>query len=473
MKTLLPHRRQKDGDSGSQRAGGRFCLSGSGTSHTRRSLFRRARRGSLRKDLHASVADGATFSVMVGIGETFLPAFVLAMGMGEIAAGLVASIPLLVGSILQLISPLAVSRLGSNRRWVVICVLLQAASFLPLIAGALWGTMPVVAVFVVVSLYWGAGYGAGPAWNAWIDTLVPLHVRAPFFAWRSRASQAGVLVGFVAGGVALQYGKSSGQTLGAFACIFSIAACCRFLSARFLAKQSEHPAAHEAQRQVSLRELLARMRAGGSERMLLYFLAVQVAVQISGPYFTPYILGQLHVSYLDFMLLLATSFIAKIVALPACGRFAYRFGARRLVWLGGIGIIPVSGMWIYAHTFWQIVLIQFIAGVVWAAYELAMFLLFFETVRREERTCVLTLFNLGNAVALVVGALCGGALLKALGEHPEAYLTLFAVSSVVRASALFWLLLARNVDPVGETEPGATFAPVNLPEPATVNAPAE
>ena len=35
----------------------------------------------------ASVADGASFSVMVGVGETYLPAFALALGMGEITAG--------------------------------------------------------------------------------------------------------------------------------------------------------------------------------------------------------------------------------------------------------------------------------------------------------------------------------------------------------------------------------------------------
>src|SRR6516164_11207901 len=84
--------------------------------------FRRSRRRSLRKNLRNSVSDGAAFSVMVGIGETYFPAFVLALGMGEIAAGLVASVPLLVGAVLQMISPAAVAWLGSNRRWVIASV---------------------------------------------------------------------------------------------------------------------------------------------------------------------------------------------------------------------------------------------------------------------------------------------------------------------------------------------------------------
>lgn len=405
-------------------------------------MSRRARRRSLRKNLRNSVSDGAAFSIMVGIGETYFPAFVLALGMGEIAAGLIASIPLLVGAVLQMISPAAVAWLGSNRRWVITCVALQAASFLPLVGGAMWGHMPAVGVFAAVSLYWGAGLGAGPAWNTWMETVVPFRVRAPFFAMRTRLGQAGTLLGFLAGGAALQYGKHTGHVLTAFTVIFAIAALCRSLSARYLWRQTESVAVHGPQRNVTLAELFGRIRAGSSERMLLYFLAVQVAVQISGPYFSPFMLGQLKISYLDYVGLLATSFIAKIMMLPACGRFAHRFGVRRLLWVGGIGIIPVSGLWLYAHDFWQLVLIQFIAGVVWAAYELAMFLMFFEAAHRDERTSILTLFNLANAVALVIGAVIGGSVLKLLGGSREAYLVLFAVSSFARAGTLIFLKFA-------------------------------
>src|SRR3974390_1270792 len=100
-------------------------------------MIRRSRRRSLRKNLRNSVSDGASFSVMVGIGETYFPAFVLALGMGEIASGLIASIPLLLGPALQMVSPAAVLWLGSNRRWVIACVAIQAASFLPLVGAAL------------------------------------------------------------------------------------------------------------------------------------------------------------------------------------------------------------------------------------------------------------------------------------------------------------------------------------------------
>src|ERR1700728_585759 len=64
--------------------------------------------GRTRRDLQAMLGDGISFSLMVGMGETYLPAFVLALGMGQVASGLIGTIPLLVGAILQLVSPLAV-----------------------------------------------------------------------------------------------------------------------------------------------------------------------------------------------------------------------------------------------------------------------------------------------------------------------------------------------------------------------------
>jgi len=91
----------------------------------------------LRADLSAMVWDGVAFGAMVGLGETYLPAFALALGHGAVTAGLVASLPMLCGALIQLVTPAAVGLLDSHRRWVVLCATLQALSFLPLVAGAL------------------------------------------------------------------------------------------------------------------------------------------------------------------------------------------------------------------------------------------------------------------------------------------------------------------------------------------------
>ncbi len=399
----------------------------------------------LRRDLRAILFDGAAFSVMVGSGETYLAPFVLAAGLGEVEAGLIASLPPLAGAVLQLASPAAVRRLRSHKRWVVTCAFIQAASFLPLVAAALLGRIPAAAAFLVATVYWGAGMSTGPAWNTWVGTLVPRGVRAGYFARRTRVTQIGTVIGLLIGGGLLAAGKAGGWEMRAYAALFLLAGACRFASAGFLASQSEPVPMPSDFRHVPARELFRNLRRSHEGKLLGYMLAVQTAVQIAAPFFAPYWLKQLHLSYEEYMLLVAASFTAKILVMPALGGVARRFGARRLLWIGGVGIVPLASLWLLTENLSSMIGIQILAGAIWAAWELATLLLVFETIREEERTSILTTFNLANAVAMVAGSLVGGAILHQLGEQKHAYLLIFGLSSAVR---LLTLPLLRRVPDV-------------------------
>lgn len=122
-----------------------------------------SRRGrTLRRDLRLCTLDGAGYSVMVGVGESHFVLFVLALGAGEATAGLAATLPRVIGGLLQLLSPWAVARLGSNRRWVVSCAVAQSLSFVPLIVGGLVGSMPLWLAFAAIGLYWSTGLPPAP-----------------------------------------------------------------------------------------------------------------------------------------------------------------------------------------------------------------------------------------------------------------------------------------------------------------------
>lgn len=414
-------------------------------------------------ELHANLRriylDAIAFSVMVGCGETYLAAFVLALGEGELASGLVSGIPMLAGAVLQLISPSAIRRLGSHRKWIVMCAFVQAASFLPLVYAAIVQTMPLAMVFLVASLYWASGMATGPAWNTWAGTLVPRPIRARYFARRSRVAHFAVLLGVVGGGVTLQVGASHGKPLTAFAILFLVAGVCRFISTGLLASQTEPQPPDDEHRVVPMREMLSRVRHGHDGRLLVFLLAMQTAVQISGPYFTPFMLGQMKMSYATYLLLIATSYSARIAILPMLGGLVRRVGPLRVLQWAGMGVIPLSALWIISDSIWYLLLVQLVAGAIWAAYELASFLMLFETIPEEERTSVLTTFNLANAIATVGGALLGGALLAALGTNREAYFVLFGISGIVRLCTIPLMRFAIR----GQPEPVLRSKSVEVP----------
>jgi MFS family permease len=398
----------------------------------------------LHSDLHSTVGDGLTASVMVGMGETYLPAFVLALGMGEIASGMITTVPLLVGAVLQLITPWAVTKLQSRRRWVVGCARGQALSLL------LLATIPAMdsryswLVFVGASLYWGTGMASSPVWNTWMEELIPKQIRPRFFARRVKICQATVMCGFVIGGIVLDRCAGTTVTAWAFAALFASSAAFRFASSCYLARQSEPQQVETNGTRMDVWASLRQIGASGNAGLLLYLVVVQAAVYTSGPYFAPFMLKKLHLSYIDFMTLVALGYLGKVLALSAWGRFAARYGMRRLLWAGAIGIIPISAMWLVSQSFWYLVCVQLLAGILWAGYELAMAMVLLEAIPRQHRVVLLTLYNVGNAAAMVVGGLFGAALLGYLGRSTSIYLMLFGWSSLARLAALAVLIWTRK-----------------------------
>lgn len=424
----------------------------------------------LRHNLCSSVVDGVAASVMVGIGETYLPAFALATGMSEVGAGLVASMPMLAGAIIQLGSPLMVQRLGSNRSWVVGCAVAQAACFLPLAAAALYGAIPPWAVFVLAACYWASSMGGGPAWNTWLSTLVPPRIRPRYFSRRSRVTQAAVLTGLLSGGLILHGAEGGGWRLGGFALIFGIAFGARMISAYFLRRQGEPVPPPRTHRAVPLSELLRRFRTGNDGKLFIYMVTLQLGVQISGPYFTPFMIGQLELSYGAYMLLISISFSAKVLSLPLWGRVAQRLGAKQLMMIGGLGIVPLSLLWAVSNDYYYLLAIQIFSGSVWAAYELGTFLMLFETISDEERTSILTTFNVANAGAMVTGAFIGGSMIAALGADKSAYFAVFAFSSAIRGGSLLLLRRIHDVEIIVPT-PVATRTDAVRPSAGSIERP--
>ncbi len=329
----------------------------------------------LRRDLRVMVADGVLFSVMVGIGETYFPAFVLALGMREIWSALVATVPMLAGALLQLAAPWGVGLLRSRRRWVAGAAMIQAAAFLPMVAGAAAGRLSLTVLYAAATLYWAAGLSTGPAWNTWVSQIVPRRLRARFFARRGWGAQLGTLAGLLGGGALLQLAAGRQRALWGFAVLFLIACVCRVFSSRLLWSQSEPRPPREGERAVIGRTLVRRFTRDRSGRVLLYLVTLTASVAIAAPFFNPYMLKHLHFTYTQYMTLIGAAFLARVAALPGLGAIAGKVGAMRILRACGAGITVIPALWLFSHDFYYLLALQAITGVVWGGYEYSSFLL--------------------------------------------------------------------------------------------------
>ena len=318
----------------------------------------------LRTDLRTIFVEGVAFSVMVGVGESYLPAFVLALGMSEVSSGLVATLPLVAGGVLQLFAPLGEQMIGSRRRWASACAALQAAVFLPLAAGAIFGRIPGVIVFAIATIYWAAGMAIGPVWNVWVEQLIPPVLRTRYFARRTSATNLGLLAGLLMGGLILA--AASGHTLSAFALLFVLAGSARLTSSFLLHRQSEPGRTQVQYEPRAAFDLMRRFpqRPGGA--LLVYMAILTVAVSIANPFFTAFVLRLLDMSYSQYMVLLVVALAAKVGTLWLLGDIAHRVSLRWLLMGAWLGIAVVPGLWLASRSFPYLLVLQVFGGAAWA-----------------------------------------------------------------------------------------------------------
>jgi len=412
------------------------------------SLARPQRAARLAQDLRAIWVDGLLWAVMIGMGEGSITPFAVALGLPDAWAGLVATVPMVVGATLQLVSPACIRRLGSHRRWVVWNAAIQAASFVPLAIAAVVGSIPGWLLYAVAALYWGAGIATNPAWSTWVGTLVPGPVRIRYFARRTVWIHVFQIGALLAAGWILYVGQSWDRPLAAFALVFGFAFVARALSAACLASHSEPDPMPGGMRDVPLAKLIARFRHGADGRLLAYMLAVQFAANVAAPFYMPYMLRELEFSYAQAMGLLAAAVLAKAISLPLHGRIAEKRGVRALLWIGGLGLAPSVGLWIFLDDYVALLVAQLFAGFVWSAYELATFLSFFDYIRPEERTSILTKYQFANAVAICVGSVLGGSILAGLGGDATAFVIVLIASTALRLATVFLLARAASSAPI-------------------------
>jgi MFS family permease len=409
----------------------------------------------LRHNLRCSTIDGSFYMLMLGLAETFFPLFILALFKNEVASGLIATLPIMLASVLQLLAPTMVARIGSFRMTVSLCAGVQtlACPLLALIAwrGAQGIATPMWLVFVVVTMYHAGATVGGSPWTSMMGVLVPARLRASFFARRTRTLQLAAVVAVVAGAALLDAaprllpsmtGKDQ-AVLAVFALLFLIAGLLRGVSTYYLWKHIEPAhAVRDGHKVLAPRELVERLRHDGRWRLILALAVFWCGAMVGSPFWSAYVREIGHASFLEWAGLIVIWFLGKALAAPWAGLMAQRHGRRWLLIAAGVLMVPVPILWALSTNLVWLAVAQLIAGAAIAAWELATWLVMMETFREEERTSLLAKYGLVQWCFGVGGSMLGGLVLARLGQDQAAFVAVFLASAGARA--ICTLLLHRT-----------------------------
>jgi len=250
------------------------------------------------------------------------------------------------------------------------------------------------------------------------------------------------------GGLILDEAKAGGRELLGFAVIFALAVIFRTFSSSLLYLHPEIPGVAHQRRRLTLKEFLSRFRDGSVVgKYVLYLAVAHGSAYVAAPFFTPFMLKELQLSYAEYVTLIAASFAGKAASYPTLGKLANKFGVQKLLLFSGIAVMPLAGFWIVSDNFLFLLVLQIFAGVAWAGFELATVLYVFNIIKVEERTSVLSYVNVLQSTMMTVGSLIGGAILLSFEKSYVGYMIIFLLSSALRTLTIVPLFKASQIKP--------------------------
>ena len=427
---------------------------------------------SVRTSLRASTLEGLFISMFENVaGGVLLSNFLVDLGAGAIAIGMLTSIPL-VANLLQPLGASLSERTTSRKQYCLWAFGLAKVAWLVLLVGIVladWGSLDqhylviwTLGILVISNLSLALG---AASWVSWLAALVPQRLRGRHFSLRICAANLATLVTAPLAGLVVA--TWPGGTLEGFGVVLVLAMVAGGVSLGFQAVMtdvdpqaaqtelpalagitSSHPEApldDPSAQSVSSPPLQVTAQTTGVWQdsnfvlLLVYFGLWMFASHLSIPFLNLYMLDNLAIDVQWVTLYTGLMSAAQLVMMIAWGKLADRIGNRPLLILVGIaaGIMPL--LWLGADTgalsLWVgLPLLNLLRGGTMSAIELCVTNIQLEVAPIHQQA---RYFAIAAAVLGITGALgttVGGFLAEStrLGGIPG----LFVLSTGLRLVAI-------------------------------------
>jgi MFS family permease len=403
----------------------------------------RRRKVDVRESLRSSFKDGIFAAFMAGITDHYATPLALFLGATVQQVGFVTALPNLFSSLSQFFAVRVIYWVGGRLKLLVRLVFSQA-SLIFLIALLPWLDISNRVELLLVLLIFAALCGglAGPAWGSLMSDYIPSSKRGRYFGWRNRTVGAVTLGSVIMSGLILYFFGDVSYRAG-FCILFSLAALARYASAYFIKQMDEPPHRRDPASDFTFLMFVARFRESNFLKFVVFSACLTFATYLSAPFFTVFMLRDLHLSYLTYMALQVCSSFASLVALPLWGKHADLVGNVRVLRLSSFFAALIPIFWLFSHDPAYLMLIQIWGGFSWSGVTLSAANFIYDAVTPQKRVRCIAYFNVINGVALFLGSLLGGFLASRLPPlFGYRLLSLFALSCFCRL--FLYLLLSRS-----------------------------
>jgi MFS family permease len=371
--------------------------------------------------------------------------------------GYLSSLPNFANVLTLLFAPLITEHVKSRKAIMLPFVLIMGLSWLPILL--------IPYIFQTNQVWWligfytlciaATGFVIVP-WSAMMADLTPAGLRGSYLGLRSRVGGFVTLVAsFVAAGL-LQV--MTGNTRLAFAIIFIAALGGRLLSLLFLSRMSEpRPVLARNTARESIAQITRGLFSTNIGRFIIFIFFLSLAQNIDAPFYSPYLLRELHVSYISYQIINAALAVVTMFVVVWWGKRADKAGRVKVLHVTALMIPFCSLLWLVNSSLLWLCAVQIFTGFAWAGFNLCSGMFIWDAAPQDNRTRFIALFGALGALGITFGSVIGGNVGPHLPKISGSYfLTLFLLAGIVKlivVLALFRRIYeVRNVQKVKTTE---------------------
>jgi len=377
--------------------------------------------------------EGGLYALMVASTESFLFYYAVKQNVNSTQLALLTCLPLLMGALSQTIVPKIVSEkhLGESVVWTMLVQILGILGILYSVAINYQFKL----LLFFACIHFVGGLASTPLWIDWAAKIIPKRNFRKYIARRSSYTWYLILFFYVTLALLGQYTTWFKLVyifiIGAFARVFSVFLQMFIIRGDFSRKikascivKVNHPSKNLGlEMPFELKKYIWTF--------IIFTGLFRLAVQVSGPFFVPYMINDLHLSMAHYVILSSIPYFGRALYFnrwAKAGRGRCAFYGIELTMLY-ISFIPI--LWTFSRSYYYLLATEIIAGVAWGGFELNQVLMIQNFIHKGQSES--SRIFLGIHMALtnffgVLGALIGALLLEA----QFSFFQVFTISSILR-----------------------------------------
>lgn len=381
-------------------------------------------------------------------GGMFLIGYAIRLGAGDVALGLMATIPQYAVAA-QFVAAALVER-GISRRTLTILLSFVAPlgwvfiAAIPFLGDSVSSAIRLTILITVLALVTIFNQVAGNARSSWLGDLIHDSARGRF------TGRCVMFAGLVGAFFAIVEGRFldlvQGHGLLAFTGLFFFGAAFGLMAAALFVPQPDCPlAASEDGARVRIRDVFRDCLRNRPFVSLMVVHCVLALGGIAGPFSAAYLLRDVHVKFFNLGLINCVAIVTMVLTASLWGKAVDRFGCKPIIRMGLMITWPTALMWLFippgatARAYMLLPIANLFSGIGGAAINVGISTMIYKVTRPEGRSIQFAIY--GTIITLVSApmATLGGLLVTSLqraGLHVDLRITFFAWMFFCLASAL-------------------------------------